>query len=527
MKRTIIAAAVFAAATGSAFASPHNPYIFNATIVGEEVGIEGWVTLFGCVRVSSTAGAVVNNNQSIHTYASLDPQAQSYVKGAVTTTYNDSNKSVVGTGTNSSYNNSSFTTAHQSAHSHMSTSSDMSNSTTTKSYSSNYAYGNTESASESSQAHMTSDSGWASNSASSSNKSKSQNSNYASTDAHSSYANGHDNQNGSGTVTVGISTSSSGDFQNGSASVTLSGSEQTSKGYDKQHNNGSSTTASEGYNSNSTSNSTKSADANHAAYADATQSWSATASDSGSGNKSKNSTRTYAHNDSSTRSEASTSSSSYARQTQSSHAWGYSVNDTLTTTDEKTTGHITQVYDTRVAGTLNATTGAGAASGVSGNLGINIAEGIDNAQSNDTSLASVDVGNVFGNAQIFNKQSTSGKAKINNFNLNASIGDNSLQNVSGNVGVNVASGIGNGQNNSLAGAVTTTSPGAAKTTAMVATDEDSQSATMSVKGQFQGTAMLGAGALNNSTGNIGVNIAGGAGNLQHNGLAIAALNSGH
>jgi hypothetical protein len=203
------------------------------------------------------------------------------------------------------------------------------------------------------------------------------------------------------------------------------------------------------------------------------------------------------------------------------------VNDTLTTTDEKTTGHITQVYDTRVAGTLNATTGTGAASGVSGNLGINIAEGIDNAQSNDTSLASVDVGNVFGNAQIFNTQSTSGKAKINNFNLNASIGDNSLQGVSGNVGVNVASGIGNGQNNSLAGAVTTTSPGAAKTTAMVATDENSQSATMSVKGQFQGTAMLGAGALANSTGNIGVNIAGGAGNLQHNGLAIAALNSGH
>ncbi|MGF6601694.1 hypothetical protein P3T23_006438 [Paraburkholderia sp. GAS448] len=527
MKRTIIAAAVFAAATGSAFASPQNPYIFNATIVGERVGIEGWVTLFGCVQVSSTAGAVVNNNQSISTHASLDPQAQSYVKGAVTTTYNDSNKSVVGTGTNSSYNNSSFATAEQSAHSHTSTESNMSNSTTTKSYSSNYAYGNTASASESSQAHETSDSGWASNSASSSDKSKSHTSNYASTDAHLSYATGHNNQNGSGSVTVGISTSSSGDFQNGSASVTLSGSEQTSKGYDKLHNSGSSTTASEGYNSNSTSNSTKSADANHSAYADAAQSWSATASDSGSGNKSKSSTSTYAHNDSSTRSEASTSSSSYAKQTQSSHAWGYSVNDTLTTTDETTTGHITQVYDTRVAGTLNATTGTGAASGVSGNLGINIAEGIDNAQSNDTSLASVDVGNVFGNAQIFNTQSTSGKAKINNFNLNASIGDNSLQGVSGNVGVNVASGIGNGQNNSLAGAVTTTSPGAAKTTAMVATDENSQSATMSVQGQFQGTAMLGAGALAGSTGNIGVNIAGGAGNLQHNGLAIAALNSGH
>jgi hypothetical protein len=527
MKRTIIAAAVFAAATGSAFASPTNPYVFNASIVGEQVGIEGWVTLFGCVQVSSTAGAVVNNNQSINTNASLDPQAQSYVKGAVTTTYHDSNKSVVGTGTNTSYNNSAFSTADQSAHAHTSTSSDMSNSTTTKSSSSNYAYGNTASASESSQAHSTSDNGWASNSASASNRTNSHNSNYASNDAHSSYSNGNHAQGASGSVTVGVSTSSGGTFGNGHASVTLSGSEGTSSNYDRTHNNGSSTTASQGYNSTSTSNSTNSADASHAAYADAAQSWSGSAADSGSGNKSKSSTSTYAHNDSSTRSNGSASSSSYATQTQSSHAWGYNVNDTLATTDEKTTGHITQVYDTRVAGTLNATTGTGAASGVSGNLGINIAEGIDNAQSNDTSLASVDVGNVFGNAQIFNTQSASGRAKINNFNLNASIGDNSLQGVSGNVGVNVASGIGNGQNNSLAGAVTTTNPGAAKTTAMVATDENSQSATMSVQGQFQGTAMLGAGALAGSTGNIGVNIAGGAGNLQHNGLAIAALNSGH
>jgi len=143
------------------------------------------------------------------------------------------------------------------------------------------------------------------------------------------------------------------------------------------------------------------------------------------------------------------------------------------------------------------------------------------------SLASVDIGNVFGNAQIFNNQTSSGMAKINNFNLNASIGDGSLSGVTGNVGVNVASGIGNVQNNSLAGAVTTTTPGNALTTAMVATDDNSQSASMAVKGQFQGTAMLGANALANASGNIGVNIAGGAGNLQHNGLAIAALNSGH
>jgi hypothetical protein len=138
----------------------------------------------------------------------------------------------------------------------------------------------------------------------------------------------------------------------------------------------------------------------------------------------------------------------------------------------------------------------------------------------------VDVGNVFGNAQVFNTQASSGTAQINNFNLNASIGDGSLSGVTGNVGVNVASGIGNVQNNSLAGAVTTTKPGKAMTTAMVATDDNSQTASMTVVGQFQGTAMLGANSLAGASGNIGVNIAGGAGNLQHNGLAIAALNSG-
>ena len=165
--------------------------------------------------------------------------------------------------------------------------------------------------------------------------------------------------------------------------------------------------------------------------------------------------------------------------------------------------------------------------GVQGNLGVNVAEGINNAQSNDVALASVDVGNVFGNAQIFNNQASAGKANVKNFNLNASVGDGSLASVSGNVGVNVASGIGNAQNNSLAGSVTTTNAGSARTTAMVATDNNVQNAGMAATGQFQGTASLGAGTLAHATGNIGVNIAGGIGNLQHNGMAIAAMNNGH
>ncbi|HWX12209.1 MAG TPA: hypothetical protein VNZ04_09470 [Trinickia sp.] len=179
-------------------------------------------------------------------------------------------------------------------------------------------------------------------------------------------------------------------------------------------------------------------------------------------------------------------------------------------------------FDERQSGVLTATTGSGAGSGISGNVGINISQGVDNAQSNSASLASVDTGNVFGNAQIFSSQKSGGTADIESYVLNASIGDNALQHVSGNVGVNVSSGAANVQNNSLAAATTQLNPGNAVSVAMAATDESSQAASLDFYGTITGTAKLGAGALAGSTGNIGMNIAGGVGNVQHNGLAIAA-----
>jgi hypothetical protein len=50
MKRTLIAAAVLVAASGSTFAAPQKAYLFNATLVGEAIGVEGWVGLYGCVQ---------------------------------------------------------------------------------------------------------------------------------------------------------------------------------------------------------------------------------------------------------------------------------------------------------------------------------------------------------------------------------------------------------------------------------------------------------------------------------------------
>jgi hypothetical protein len=462
MKRTLIAAAVLVAASGSALAAPQKAYLFNTTAVGEMVGVEGLVGLYGCVHVSSTAGAVINNNQSVNVNATLDPQAQSYRSGAITTSFNNRSTSVKGSGAAFAFTTQSHSRSSSGSQGFQA--------------SAGYAYGN-QSASVTGGGYETSQ------------------------------------------QAAGIAGGFSHTSQNSGGHIAAAGSIGGGYNYNvhntPSHGNGSFSAGAglrAGYNESSYSNASGVAGGFEASEASGQgRAWG------------------YSANEGSGFAAVGAHSSGYSRSRSSSTdaygaAWG--VDSTMATTDVTTRGSVTEHINTQAAGTLNATTGTNAATNVSGNLGVNIAEGISNAQSNEVSLASVDVGNVFGNAQVFNSQSTSGSARINNFNLNASVGNGSLAGVTGNVGVNVASGIGNVQNNSLAGAVTTTSPGKAMTTAMSATDDNSQTAGMVVHGQFQGTAMLGNDTLHGASGNIGVNIAGGAGNLQHNGLAIAALNSG-
>jgi hypothetical protein len=197
-------------------------------------------------------------------------------------------------------------------------------------------------------------------------------------------------------------------------------------------------------------------------------------------------------------------------------------------------GTITEHIDTRTPTDLVAVMGGGALAGATGNIGVNIAAGANNAQSNDAALAHMDVGPVFGNAQIFSSQTSSGTGTIGDFNLVAAIGDGALAGATGNVGVNVASGLGNIQNNSLAVSATTDSSngngddhhskkGSGQGGEVIASDQNCQIAESTVKGTFMGTASLGAGALAGASGNIGLNIAVGGGNLQHNGLAIASV----
>ncbi|OMG70220.1 cell wall anchor protein [Burkholderia ubonensis] len=481
MKRTLIAAAVLLTAAGSVYAAPPKVFLFNTTGVTETVGIRGWVRIFGCVTVTSTAGAVINNNQTVMLPegTSLDPNYHSYTMGAVTTTFNNEDKNVSVSGSSSRQSSESFTK--------MSSSS--------------------KSESRSSSHDSLSVTAWASGENGQSQGSR--NSQHSSSSTDTSASSGHKAVAGVLTVTVAASA-------NESEAHTHTGNRRNGGSSESQNFNGSLYVAgAAGVAWDNASSKSKTHDDMSSA------SWNKSESESESGYKA----RVHHDQSASTKSSSKSFEKSASESFSKSKSWGFNLD--VDKTDVTTTGSVTHHVDTRQAGVLNAGTGANAATGVTGNLGVNIAEGIDNAQSNDVSLASVDIGNVFGNAQIFSSQSSAGSASVNNFKLNATVGDGSLSNVSGNVGVNVASGIGNVQNNSLAGSVTTVNATQAQTVAMVATDDNTQNAAAAASGRFEGSATLGANTLHNATGNIGVNIAGGVGNLQHNGLAIAALNNGH
>ncbi|MFL9998248.1 hypothetical protein PQR34_42170 [Paraburkholderia sediminicola] len=208
------------------------------------------------------------------------------------------------------------------------------------------------------------------------------------------------------------------------------------------------------------------------------------------------------------------------------NAWGWSAHDNISEGSVNVYGSITQHINTETPTTMTASIGNGALAGAQGNIGVNMATGVDNAQSNDAALANMDVGPVFGSAQIYSTQSSTGKGKVGDFNFVASVGSGVLAGATGNIGVNVASGLGNVQNNSLAVSATTDSSDRDSRRdggEVIASDQNCQTADAVVSGGFTGSAMLGAGALAGATGNIGVNIASGVGNLQHNGLAVASV----
>jgi hypothetical protein len=166
--------------------------------------------------------------------------------------------------------------------------------------------------------------------------------------------------------------------------------------------------------------------------------------------------------------------------------------------------------------TIQAAIGNNAANGAKGNIALNSAAGMQNVQSNDAAVAAIAAQNVFGTASVANAQSAMGNGLSgNNYTVTASLGDSALAGSSGNIAVNVAAGVGNAQSNGMA--VTQS----ANPVLAMATATNVQTASGNTQsGNFTNTAAIGGNALMNASGNIGVNVASGVGNLQHNGLSL-------
>ena len=225
-----------------------------------------------------------------------------------------------------------------------------------------------------------------------------------------------------------------------------------------------------------------------------------------------------------------------ANETHSGSAWGSNNSFNENTSASQNGGYAWSQYAYGTAGgssfsgytlthtvigdlpTLSASVGTDALINAAGNIGVNVASGADNAQSNEAALSSIDSGAVFGNAQVFSTQASGGAGVLDGFNVAATLDTGALAGAQGNIGVNIASGLGNVQNNSLAASTTAIGSGATAAVANAAQFADAQ-----VVGSFTPTASLESGALAGAAGNVGVNLAAGAGNVQHNGLALASV----
>ncbi|PSJ42364.1 hypothetical protein C7H85_17285 [Zobellella endophytica] len=179
----------------------------------------------------------------------------------------------------------------------------------------------------------------------------------------------------------------------------------------------------------------------------------------------------------------------------------------------------------------------------SGNVGLNMAAGSGNVQANNVALAvqeqvggdnwgayygkdkkggSKDVSKPTVDAEIFSDQYVGGnKTTVKGSSNTTYLGDNSIKNNSGNVGVNVAAGSGNLQANNFAAAV-----GNGEYFAAVATVSNKQKSDDN-DSTYTGSlnkAEMGKNSINGNSGNVGVNAAAGDGNLQTNNLAAAVGN---
>ena len=176
------------------------------------------------------------------------------------------------------------------------------------------------------------------------------------------------------------------------------------------------------------------------------------------------------------------------------------------------------------AGGANASSLTGSANSATGNVGINLAAGTSNAQSNDAAIAALgDATDVFANAQSFSTQISAVNANIALLTNNSATLDNSVNGATGNIGVNNAAGSGNMQSNQLAVASQTSAAG--NGTLATASGENSQLVTATLNGNLDfdvTNAAVVTSSLLAASGNVAANVTAGYGNLQNNSLSIAS-----
>ncbi|HVC49445.1 MAG TPA: hypothetical protein VND43_04680 [Burkholderiales bacterium] len=171
--------------------------------------------------------------------------------------------------------------------------------------------------------------------------------------------------------------------------------------------------------------------------------------------------------------------------------------------------------------------------GSNGNIGVNVSNGAGNQQANTASIASSnatfsydkDAGGS-ADSEVFSNQGNGDNSVYNHTATNqADMGSNVLNGAHGNIGVNIANGAGNQQGNSLAVSSVANSVLANASVSASQHNGDNFVDNDSFFCPTSNTATLGNNVLNGAYGNIGVNVANGAGNQQMNGLSIASVTS--
>jgi hypothetical protein len=169
-----------------------------------------------------------------------------------------------------------------------------------------------------------------------------------------------------------------------------------------------------------------------------------------------------------------------------------------------------------------------AANGTGGNIGVNLTAGAGNLQGNSAAIVSSDAHDVFASASTYSEQVTMSNFS---FSLNKSNNDANmeaaLKGATGNIGVNLSAGAGNAQSNQLAmidaagtKVVRAQTSIEQASTANMSTNRSEWRATDSAN-----TASIFSDAVKNVVGNIGLNVAAGAGNAQANALSVAVSTS--